>query len=50
MTRVMPLAVAAALRVTGDATARLLRDGIEPIDGTPDEFRAHTRREREKWG
>ena len=29
---------------------RLLRDGIEPIGNTPEEFRAHTRREREKWG
>ncbi|HKA43401.1 MAG TPA: tripartite tricarboxylate transporter substrate binding protein [Burkholderiales bacterium] len=29
---------------------RLLRDGIEPIGSTPDEFLAHTRREAVKWG
>jgi tripartite-type tricarboxylate transporter receptor subunit TctC len=28
---------------------RLLRDGIEPVGSTPDEFLAHTRREAEKW-
>ena len=33
-----------------DISERLLRDGIEPIGNTPEEFRAHTRREREKWG
>ena len=33
-----------------DLSERLLRDGIEPIGNTPEEFRAHTRREREKWG
>ena len=33
-----------------DVSERLLRDGIEPIGSSPEEFRAHTRREREKWG
>lgn len=28
---------------------RLLRDGIEPVGSTPDEFLAHTRREAQKW-
>ena len=29
---------------------RLLRDGIEPIGGTPEEFQAHIKREMQKWG
>ncbi len=29
---------------------RLLRDGIEPVGGTPEDFQAHIRREMEKWG
>jgi tripartite-type tricarboxylate transporter receptor subunit TctC len=29
---------------------RLLRDGIEPVGSTPDEFLAHTKREAVKWG
>ena len=29
---------------------RLLRDGIEPVGSTPEEFAVFTRREREKWG
>ena len=33
-----------------DIAERLLRDGIEPIGNTPEQFREHTRREREKWG
>jgi len=33
-----------------DIRDRLLRDGIEPIGSTPEEFVAFTRREREKWG
>jgi tripartite-type tricarboxylate transporter receptor subunit TctC len=33
-----------------DIRDRLLRDGIEPIGSTPEEFSAFTRREREKWG
>jgi len=33
-----------------DVRDRMLRDGIEPVGNTPEEFRAHTRREREKWG
>jgi tripartite-type tricarboxylate transporter receptor subunit TctC len=33
-----------------DVSERLLRDGIEPIGSSPEAFRAHTRREREKWG
>lgn len=28
---------------------RLLRDGIEPVGSTPEEFLAHTRREAQKW-
>jgi len=28
---------------------RLLRDGIEPVGNTPEEFLAHTRREAQKW-
>jgi len=35
---------------TLDVSDRLLRDGIEPVGSSPEEFRAHTRREREKWG
>ena len=33
-----------------DLSERLLRDGIEPIGNSPEAFRAHVRREREKWG
>lgn len=33
-----------------DIRDRLLRDGIEPIGSTPEEFAAFTRCEREKWG
>lgn len=33
-----------------DIRDRLLRDGIEPIGNTPEEFLAFTRRERAKWG
>ena len=40
--------VARVLKVP-DIRDRLLRDGIEPVGGTPDEFLAHTRREAEKW-
>jgi predicted membrane GTPase involved in stress response len=29
---------------------RLLRDGIEPVGGTPEEFQAHITREMQKWG
>ncbi len=29
---------------------RLLRDGIEPVGSSPEEFLAHTRREAQKWG
>ncbi len=29
---------------------RLLRDGIEPVGSTPEEFLAHTRSEAQKWG
>ena len=32
-----------------DIRERLLRDGIEPVGSTPDEFLAHTRREAQKW-
>jgi len=28
---------------------RLLRDGIEPVGGTPEEFQAHIKREMQKW-
>jgi tripartite-type tricarboxylate transporter receptor subunit TctC len=33
-----------------DIRDRLLRDGIEPIGGTPEEFQAHIKREMQKWG
>lgn len=33
-----------------DVRDRLLRDGIEPVGNTPEEFAAFTRRERDKWG
>jgi len=33
-----------------DIRDRLLRDGIEPVGSTPEEFAAFTRRERDKWG
>lgn len=33
-----------------DVRDRLLRDGIEPVGSTPEEFLAHTRREAQKWG
>lgn len=29
---------------------RLLRDGIEPVGGSPEEFQAHIKREMQKWG
>ena len=32
-----------------DVRDRLLRDGIEPVGNTPEEFAAFTRRERDKW-
>jgi tripartite-type tricarboxylate transporter receptor subunit TctC len=32
-----------------DMKERLLRDGIEPIGSTPDQFAAHIRSERAKW-
>jgi tripartite-type tricarboxylate transporter receptor subunit TctC len=28
---------------------RLMRDGIEPVGGTPEEFQAHIKREMQKW-
>ncbi len=40
--------VAKVLKVS-DIRDRLLRDGIEPVGSTPDEFLAHTRREAQKW-
>jgi tripartite-type tricarboxylate transporter receptor subunit TctC len=33
-----------------DIRDRLLRDGIEPVGGTPEEFQAHIKREMVKWG
>lgn len=33
-----------------DIRDRLLRDGIEPVGGTPEEFQAHIKREMQKWG
>jgi len=32
-----------------DVRSRLLRDGVEPVGSTPEEFRAHARREAAKW-
>ncbi len=45
----LQLEIAKVLKLP-DIRERLLRDGIEPIGSTPDEFRAHTRREAQKWG
>ncbi len=33
-----------------DIRNRLLRDGIEPVGSTPEQFMAHTKREAVKWG
>lgn len=33
-----------------DIRDRLLRDGIEPVGGTPEEFQAHIKSEMQKWG
>ena len=33
-----------------DIRNRLLRDGIEPVGSTPEQFMAHTQREAVKWG
>jgi tripartite-type tricarboxylate transporter receptor subunit TctC len=33
-----------------DIRDRLLRDGIDPVGGTPEEFQAHIKREMVKWG
>lgn len=41
--------VAKVLKVP-DIRDRLLRDGIEPVGGTPEEFQAHIKREMVKWG
>ena len=40
--------VAKVLKVP-EIRERLLRDGIEPVGNTPEEFLAHTRREAQKW-
>jgi tripartite-type tricarboxylate transporter receptor subunit TctC len=40
--------IAKVLRLP-DVTERLLRDGIEPIGGTPEQFQAHIEREKVKW-
>ncbi len=32
-----------------DVSERLMRDGIEPIGGTPEQFQAHIEREKIKW-
>jgi tripartite-type tricarboxylate transporter receptor subunit TctC len=32
-----------------DIRERLLRDGIEPVGSTPEEFQAHTKKEAVKW-
>ena len=34
----------------GKLKERLLRDGIEPVGNTPEQFLEFTRREKEKWG
>ena len=33
-----------------DVRDRLLRDGIEPVGNTPEQFQAHIEREKVKWG
>ncbi len=33
-----------------DIKERLLRDGIEPVGSTPEQFQAHIEREKVKWG
>ena len=33
-----------------DIRERLLRDGIEPIGSTPEQFMEHTKKEAVKWG
>jgi tripartite-type tricarboxylate transporter receptor subunit TctC len=41
--------VAKVLKVP-DIKDRLLRDGIEPVGSTPEQFQAHIEREKVKWG
>ena len=33
-----------------DIRERFAKDGIEPVGSTPEQFAAHIRSEREKWG
>ena len=44
----MQVVIARALR-TPEVREHLLRQGAEPVGGTPDEFAAYLRKETDKW-